>query len=175
MTLFGLRITVALSSYPFMMLVAVIAAVLGAALLNFDAPEAIVFGVGVVIVHWGHELLHQIGHSIAARRVGHPMSGIHFWGPLGTGIYPDDEGDLPPGVHVRRALGGPIFSATVSLILGILLALDISHWANWLLFVALVEGVLIFTLGALTPIQALTGLESDGDTLLRMWRSTRQK
>jgi hypothetical protein len=65
---------------------------------------------------WLSELIHQLGHAVAARRTGHPMLAITLgrYLVLGTSVYPADEGALPPAVHIRRALGGPIASLIVS-------------------------------------------------------------
>ncbi len=152
---------------------AIIATIAGVALLDFSIGEAIIFGVGAAVIHTAGEILHQIGHGIAAQRVGKPMQAVILWGPLGTSLYPEDE-VVEPQQHIQRALGGPIFSFGIFLLSGGLLLMVgggagvvtalLAFWA--------VESLAIFTLGALTPVQTFTGLplESDGDTILKWYR-----
>src|SRR5262249_17011878 len=61
-----------------------------------------------VILHWLSEFLHHIGHALAARRTGFPMSGVRFGFLIGASVYPPTEPELPASVHIRRALGGPL-------------------------------------------------------------------
>lgn len=131
------------------------------------APTAAVLGGLVALaLHWLGELVHQFGHAWAARRAGHPMLGIAFWGLLSTSVYPRDEPELPAGVHIRRALGGPIASLALTL-----LALPIA-WLLWpgggapawvALFFALENG-LIYTAQVLVPLGF-----NDGGTILHWW------
>jgi hypothetical protein len=149
-----------------------LAAAAGAVLawLRFTPGACVAGGLLVVVFHWLSGLAHQLGHAWAARRVGHPMLGIRVGrlGLLGTSLYPADEPLLPAGVHMRRALGGPAASLTVTL-LAAAATLGLAHpsanlpWclAVWVCF----ENGVVFTLGALLPLPF-----TDGGTLLHWGR-----
>ncbi len=95
-----------------------ILAIAAATLLKTTWAEAIALGLAAALLHWLSETWHQLGHAWAARRTGHPMTGVRFWGVLSTSVYPADEGQLPARVHVRRALGGPTASLLLTLVAG---------------------------------------------------------
>jgi hypothetical protein len=81
--------------------------------------------------------------------------------------YPADEPSLPAALHARRALGGPLASASFSLILAALVVASrpIAGTAWWLLVFLLLDSFLLGTLGALSPLDF-----ADGGTLLRLRR-----
>ena len=132
---------------------------------------ALAGGLAAAMLHWLSELAHQLGHAWAARRSGYPMSGIRFWGPLSTCLYPD-EPELPAGVHIRRALGGPLVSFSLSILAG-LLALW-AYPAGGLLFYVLaffcLDNFLVLTLGAFLPLGF-----TDGSTLLTWYGRDHQR
>jgi hypothetical protein len=142
--------------------------IIGIGLLDLDAFPAMAGSVLAVVLHWISELVHQLGHAWAARRTGHPMTGIHFGKMLllGTSIYPPDEGALPAKVHIRRALGGPASSLLFSLVAGLaVFALRSTEGVLW--WVGLfffVENLGLFTVGAFLPLGF-----TDGSTLLEWW------
>jgi hypothetical protein len=148
-----------------------VASGLALAWLHFTPGACVVGALLVVLFHWLSGLAHQVGHAWAARRVGHPMLGIRVGrlGLLGTSLYPADEPALPAEVHMRRALGGPAASLTVTL-LAAAAAWGLAHTdANLLWCVAVwvcFENAAVFTLGALLPLPF-----TDGGTLLHWWRS----
>ena len=76
-------------------------AALATLILKMPAGMAVLMGLAALIVDWFSEFVHQLGHAVAARRTGHPMSGIRFWGLLSTALYPADEPALPADVHIR--------------------------------------------------------------------------
>jgi hypothetical protein len=127
---------------------------------------ALLTGALAVVLHWGCALWHQLGHAWAARRTGHPMTGIRLWFLLSTALYPIDEPPLPAAVHIRRALGGPLASLALTVIAGALvLALrPVAGPFWWLLVFLCADSLLVFTLGAVLPLGF-----TDGSTLLRWW------
>jgi hypothetical protein len=127
-------------------------------IFNFGIGAALSGGLFLMIWHWVAELLHQYGHALAARQVGHPMIGVHLFTLLGRSIYPADEGTLPASVHIRRALGGPIFSAGITVILAIFALLILPKTIPLIMFL---DNLLVFTLGAFMPLGF-----TDGSTLL---------
>ena len=143
-------------------------AVIGAAVLKLPIGAAVAAGLAAMLVHWLSEAWHQLGHAWAARRTGHPMTGVRFWSLLGSSLYPAGEPALPPSVHVRRALGGPLASALLTLLTGaIALALRPGGGVIWwVALFAFLENLFVFTLQAAVPLGF-----NDGATL---WRWLRQ-
>lgn len=147
---------------------------LGAAafwLLKMPPATSLIGGLLAAMLHFAAEFWHQLGHSAAARRVGYPMTGVVFWGFLAASRYPSGEDDLAPGIHIRRALGGPLASCLMSLLTGIAaLALRTrGGLVFWLASFAAIDNLVVFTLGALLPLGF-----TDGSTLLTWGRRLRQ-
>jgi hypothetical protein len=140
------------------------------AVFNIPIGSALLGGVVVVILHWLSELVHQLGHAWAARRTGYPMIGIRFgtYGVLGTSLYPLDEPELSAKTHLRRAIGGPIFSALLSAIAFLIILLTIrgvdALWAFILGFFFL-ENFFVMTLQVFIPVGF-----NDGATVWRLIR-----
>lgn len=153
-TLFGLRLTARPSVLIGTMVVWVIWTVVSALVFDIGWSLALLLGLLAAPLHWLSEFIHQLGHAWAARRVGWPMIGIRFWGVLSTSIYPANEGDLPAGVHIRRALGGPLFSLVLSLLSGIVLVLTPDLAPAWrsLLWFFFLENFFILTLQVFVPL-----------------------
>ncbi len=155
-TLAALRLTVIPLAAIGSIGVYVIAIALMAA-LHIPIGSALFGGLIVVVLHWLSEMVHQLGHAWAARRTGYPMTGIRC-GTLGvfsTSLYPPDEPTLPAQIHIRRALGGPIFSAWVSIV-GFVLILMIgpSLAALWsfVLWFFFLENLFVMTLQMFIPL-----------------------
>jgi Zn-dependent protease len=135
--------------------------------LSVTPAEAILSGIAASAIFWLSELIHQLGHAWAAGRTGYPMTGIRLWGPIGTSLYPSDEPVLPGRTHIRRALGGPMFSLIMSILTGILaLALRGAEGGliGWLALFAFIVNFFVLTLGAFLPLGF-----TDGSTLLKYW------
>jgi hypothetical protein len=116
--------------------------------------RAVAGGMLLALGHWWLEIWHNLSHDQAARMTGHPMRGTRLgaYGVLGTSLYPDDEGELPPRVHITRALGGPIGSAAMSVATG-LAALVLAPFSfGWVALVLFLDNLLVFTLGAWVPL-----------------------
>lgn len=134
--------------------------------------RSFLFASWAIDLHWISDFVHQMGHAVAARRTGFPMSGIHFWFLIGRSDYPADEPELPGSIHRQRASGG----VPASLLLG-LLGLLFWRWrrprstgGRFLLGWFTLENI-VFGIGALVPLNKLfkVGFDTDGDTLLK-WR-----
>ncbi len=140
----------------------------GIGLIRLPAGEAVGGGLVAVILHWLSIIAHQLSHAWAARRTGHPMTGIRLGmsGLLSTSLYPPDEPPLPAAIHVRRALGGPAGSLLMTLVAGVAaLLLRPAGGAPWWMGVFFfLDNLIVITLGALLPLGF-----TDGSTLLRWW------
>jgi hypothetical protein len=160
----GLKIMAKPSAFAGFALVWLLFSLIGRKWFKLGAGEAAAGGFFAALVHMLSELWHHAGHATAAKQTGYPMSGVCFVGPLATSLYPPDEPPLPPETHMRRALGGPIASALLALVTG-LLALALQRVGGLPLMVAalaFLDNLLVFTLGAFLPLGF-----TDGDTLRR--------
>lgn len=160
----GLKIIVKPSAILSFSLIWLLCGWIGHRKFKLQPAEAVAGGLLVSLGHSLSELWHNLGHAQAARQTGYPMSGVCFTGPLAASLYPPEEPTLPPHVHVRRALGGPIASAILTLCAGLLAWLStMMGGLPWLVatFIFL-DNLLVFTLGALLPLGF-----TDGSTLLR--------
>jgi hypothetical protein len=164
----GLDLSVQPLAFAGSIVLLVVLAAAGIGVLRLPFGEALLGSLVAVGLHWASDLAHQLGHAWTARPTGHPMIGIRFgtWGILGTALYPADEPPLPGAVHIRRAAGGPIVSFLLSLAAGAaVLALWGSGGAPWGIAVfCLLDNVLVFTLGALLPLDF-----TDGGIFLKWW------
>lgn len=136
-------------------------------LLQLDPLQAILGALLAVLLHWSSEFVHHLGHAWAARHTGYPMRGIRLWWLLALSKYPRDEPPLPASVHIRRALGGPFFSAILTLLAGVAaLALQSVGGLPWYFALFLfLDNLLVFTLGSFLPLGF-----TDGSTVLKYIR-----
>jgi hypothetical protein len=147
----------------------------GIMLTNLAPLDILLLGIFGTLLHWFSELVHQYGHFFAAKRTGHPATGVVLWWLLGTTKYPRNESTLPAKVHIQRALGGPIASAIFAVIVTIISFVwlrSFSEAADFLAVWMMLENWLIFTLGALFPPITIGFFSNDGGTI---WKYIRQK
>ena len=163
---------------------ALLAAWLSGWLVRLPLSWALLAGLLSALVFFISEWLHQFGHWLAARAVGYPMLGIHYFNIFSTGQYPD-EPPLPPGTHMRRALGGFWINIIIGLLL-LPLALDlwprggempaaIVRLLAWLAGFGAFTNLVVLGLGALVPLNIPGGGFNDGATLLHYWRVSRRE
>jgi hypothetical protein len=145
---------------------------IGYALLRMPLAEALVGGLLGTILHWIGEFWHQNGHAIVARRLGYPMTGIRTWWVLSSCLYPADEPELAPQLHIRRALGGPAASAIMSIISGVVAFRLVSAGglAFYLAVFFFLDNLLVLTLGAFLPLGF-----NDGSSLLHWWGKLKEE
>jgi len=136
--------------------------------LKLPLLEAIATGFMATLLYWVTAVVHQLGHAMAARRTGYPMSGIRLGKllVLATSLYPEDEAPLPATIHIRRALGGPIGSFLFTILSGFVayLLYPVGGVIEWLAEFVYLTSLVIFTLGAILPLGF-----TDGSTLLEWW------
>lgn len=164
----GLKLTARVVLLPASLVLAVALSLFARLALGWDWPQAGTAGLVGVLLHWLVASLHHLGHALSAKTTGFNMSGIDYgkWGLLAISIYPDNEPQLRPGVHARRALGGPVLSSVIGLI--VILAASAQKPMGldaWLGLFAGLDSLLVFGLGSLLPLGF-----TDGSTLLRLWR-----
>jgi len=141
--------------------------------LSIEPVGAILGGLAATVLHWFSEIWHNLGHARAAQNLGHPMAGVHLGDGLllSRSVYPEDEPDLPPDVHIKRAMGGPANSLLLAMIaFAVTLLIGPTGGVVWLvaLFV-FVENLFVFCLGAFLPLGF-----TDGSTILK-WRRKRKR
>ena len=124
--------------------------------LVFKRPmaRALAGGFTLAMLHWGAEVWHNAGHNAAAKTTGYPMTGtrLGFLAVLGQSLYPEDEPELPPSVHIRRALGGPVGSAALSVIAAFVALVTAPFSLGWVTLVFFLDNLFVFTLGAWVPL-----------------------
>ncbi len=163
-TLAGLRLSVIPLAALGSLLIWAVCAGLGMQLLGLSFASAAIGSLFAVALHWLSELVHNLGHAWAAQRTGHPMTGVRFGtlALLGQSLYPADEPSLPGRVHIQRALGGPMASAMLTVLAGLLAQMAGRDGVfGGLAWFFLLENLLVFTLGAFAPLPGL-----DGGTIL---------
>ncbi|MCL4802785.1 MAG: hypothetical protein KJ046_00630 [Anaerolineae bacterium] len=168
-----LKITAAPSAIGGFILLWPVFSLLGLKVFRLRPRQALTGGLLATVFHFLSEIWHQMGHARAAEQTGYPMDGVHLWSVLGTSIYPTNEPELPPEIHVERALGGPRSSAMLALAGGMfaLVMRAFSPLGFMLGLLLALENLLVFTLGAFFP---LPFMETDGTTIKR-YRDTHRK
>ncbi|MCJ7625698.1 MAG: hypothetical protein MUO76_19580 [Anaerolineaceae bacterium] len=140
-------------------------------LIMLSPIEAVLGGLAAAVLHILSEFGHHLGHAIAARRTGYPMSGIRFGTMLfvATSLYPEDEPGLSGDIHIRRALGGPLASLAISLIAGLIALLLRSSGGVflWIALFSFIDNFIVLTICAFLPMGF-----TDGSTLLE-WSKNR--
>lgn len=129
-------------------------------LLHWSARNALVGGLAFGVLHALSVFLHDFGHGIAARSTGYPMTGIEFgrYGLLATTLYPSNEPALPGKIHIRRAVGGPLMSFAVAVLLGLLtFVLPRQSVAWWVVLVGSWHNLLSLTMQVFLPISWVDG------------------
>jgi hypothetical protein len=138
---------------------------------DLSVSESIVVGFIGMLLHWLGEFFHNYGHSLAAKRTGFPMKGILGIWIVGMSVYPKDEPEIAPELHIQRALGGPIFSIVSGIVWG-LIALYMRPEGGILYglvaFFAL-ENLFFYGFGAFLPLRF-----TDGSTILK-YRNIQQQ
>lgn len=177
--LVGLRVTISPAGAVSFAGLALAMAWLAGWRLHLSLGAALLAGVLAALIFFLSELLHQLGHAWAARRTGYPMTGVHYFLILAASIYPPNEPELAPRLHVRRALGG----FWVNVVAGLpFVPMALALWPRgteilptlpsllaWVAAFTAVTNVLVLGLGALIPLPLPGGGVTDGGTLLKYW------
>lgn len=170
MRIFGLDISADRTALPCTLLLWMGFALAAGLVFRLSLPDAVAAGALATVIHWFSALWHDAGHVIAARRTGYPMSGLRLWTVFAINQYPANEGALPAQVHVQRALGGPVASLLLTVILAVVwLVLPQDTAARWSALFGLLVNLLVMTLQVFLPLGF-----NDGATLRRWLPKLRQ-
>ncbi len=155
--------------FPILWVIAALAAVKQ---LRVSLRAAASLALAAILGHLLSSLWHHLGHAFAARATGYPMAGISSWGLFATSVYPVDEPPLPAEVHIRRALGGPLASGVLTLLLwaGMRVARTERATTRWVLGALVLDNLLLNTLQVFIPMRI-----NDGETLRRWLPELRKK
>ena len=126
--------------------------------------NALLVGVCFAAYHEIAQFVHQLGHALAARATGYPMTGIRYeWGFTYSEYLPN-EPPLPDNVHIQRSLGG-VGGITLMLVIAVLLWLQVDVTANgfmrWVLNFVLFDSLLLFIASAVLSDGLLFVLNKD--------------
>jgi len=142
---------------------------LGYYAFDFSFTEAILLGFVAMFLHYLLEVIHCLGHAVAAKWTGYPMTEIRFgmYSFYAQTIYPKDEPELPSSTHITRALGGPIANFVLAFILFATLPLWHGNW-YWV-------GMFLFLDNLIYVVQVFIPLGfNDGSTILRELRKIKK-
>lgn len=108
-------------------------------------------GICVAAYHAVAQFVHQLGHALAARSTGYPMTGVRYEYGFAYSEYPPNEPPLPDSVHIRRSFGG-VGGTTLMLAIAALLwrrrGMAANWFTRWLLAFMLLDAVLLFIASA---------------------------
>ncbi|MCA9915235.1 MAG: hypothetical protein KC496_17900 [Anaerolineae bacterium] len=176
-TFFGVPVLVrrsALVGSAILLILLTAAAVAFTALTPLDA---LIAGILATLLHWLGDLVHQYGHAMMAKRVGHPMRGLILAWVLVFSHYPRNEPEIAPELHMQRAIGGPIASAIVAAVAGLLALwmVPMGGMAAFLAWFFLLENLVVFAIGGLFPPVYLPFFCNDGGSILHWWQIRRKQ
>lgn len=127
--------------------------------LMFGQPilTGIAFGIVIELSYF----LHDIGHVLGGKAVGKPMDEALITTIRHVNYYRGLQ-DFPKQVHLGRALGGPIFNASI----GLAMLLIWQGMGSPIVLFAVFMNLGIFGLGSLLPLPSI-----DGEVI---WRELRR-
>jgi hypothetical protein len=117
-----------------------------------NAPGVLAAGVGYGALLYAANVLHSVGHVIAARVVGAPVASVLVTSTRDVILYAQPGASAPPHRRVGRALGGPVANLVVGLAL--LFAGQSTH-VRWMTMAGLVN--VCIAAWTLMPIPSLDG------------------
>jgi hypothetical protein len=87
-SVFGVQTTIGRAALISYLILWLLAAWLSNWLLKLPVSWALLAGLLSALLFFVSEWLHQLGHASAARSVGYPMVGIHFFNVFSASQYP---------------------------------------------------------------------------------------
>lgn len=167
----GVPITYVPSAVYGTLLLVVVLTAAAVILTDLTPMDALIAGLAATLLFWFSDLIHQYGHALAAQRVGYPLTHIRIRTVLSVTLYPPDEPQLSPDTHIQRALGGPIMSAVLALIFGVLALMfwSVGGMLQFLLGYTFLTN-LFLAVGSLALPLYTPNIEFDGGTIWHYWR-----
>ncbi len=114
-------------------------------------------GVGLLamVVALPADVGHAMAHTISARFAGAPMDEILLSSGMPRTLYQNN--DVPPQTHIRRSLGGPIFSLISSLLSLLWWRTSLPGSLSYDLAQASLAGHSMILLGSIAPVPVVDG------------------
>lgn len=154
MKIAGLKITIDRTAYPAYVILGLVPMVVrGAYVVLFHRSELRslstlpLLGLCTASYHAFGQLVHQLGHILAARAAGHPMTGMRYEYGFSFSEYPPNEPSLPAIVHVQRSLGGfggGVLLLATALTLWLRVGRAAHGFKRWVLGFVLFDTLLLF-------------------------------
>jgi hypothetical protein len=148
----------------------------GMTLSGLSAQDAVLAASVALGLHWFAVLVHNYGHFFVAKRIGYPSTGLLLRLIFARVNYPDDEGELTPKIHLKRALSGPLFSLILALLavpIALVWLIPGDGIAQFLGYWLLLDYGWVFTFGALFPPMRFEWFTNDGGTIWNILGETR--
>lgn len=120
-------------------------------LQDISLVEVLLVSLAAASFHFFAQLIHMIGHALAAWATGYPMSGMWFMYVFAMSLYPPNEPTLPARTHIQRSLGGVAAFGLLLLIVVMLWsdACRVEPWSiRYLTSYMLLDVALLFTVSA---------------------------
>jgi len=135
-------------SLPFWCLLGILTALVGERGTSTDGRLLVGLGYGVLLSLTN--VIHSLGHVVASKLIGAPMDAILMTATRNINLHLRDQSGYAKGIHIGRALGGPLLNIAVGLIC---FAIGSLSQTEWLAAFALFNVVIgIFTLFPLPSI-----------------------
>jgi Zn-dependent protease/predicted transcriptional regulator len=136
---------------------------------DLTTGEAITFGVGAAILFFVSVLLHELSHSLMARRLGIPVSGITLF--IFGGVTTTEQEAESPGQEFAIAVVGPLTSIALGGVCWVLVNMTGGLLSEPVRFGIGYLGWLNLALGV---FNMLPGFPLDGGRVLRsiLWKAT---
>jgi Zn-dependent protease len=145
-------------SIPFWCLLGILTGLLG----ERDVPTEgrLLVGLGYGLLLALTNAIHSLGHVIASKLIGAPIGAILVTATRNINLHLTDQSRYPKGIHIRRALGGPLLNVALGF-----LCLEIARLAenDWLAVFALFN--VVIGVCTLLPIPSLDGWVIWGELL----------
>ena len=137
---------------------------------QLDNPEALVLGVATTLLFFASVVLHELSHSLIARRLGIPVEGITLF--IFGGVTKTTEEARSPGEEFAVAVVGPLSSIGIAAVFWALVNLTGDLFSAPVLMGLGYLGWLNLALGV---FNLLPGFPLDGGRVLRslVWQRTK--
>jgi Zn-dependent protease/CBS domain-containing protein len=136
---------------------------------ELEGTEALVLGIGTAMFFFLSVLLHELSHSVMARSLGIPVSGITLF--IFGGVTTTDEEAKTPGHEFAVAIVGPLTSVALGGVCWVLVNMTGNLFPEAIRFGLGYLGWLNVALGV---FNMLPGFPLDGGRVLRsiLWKAT---